>query len=115
MQNPIVSRDMNHYCYEWIEEWCQENGWTDLFVERRNNFWAFPPTAVMPEPIPVQVLRVIKAKKGLTFEERMWSMSALIATVIAVIFSYWLKCPMPLVLAFAFDAVTMAQLEVEDA
>jgi hypothetical protein len=115
MQKPIVSRDMNHYCYEWIEEWCEENGWTDLFVERRNNFWAFPPTAVMPEPIPVPALRVIKAKKGLTFEERMWSMSALIATVLAVVSSYWLKCPMPLVLAFAFDAVTMAHLEVEDA
>ncbi len=54
---------MKHYSDEWIEEWCQENGWTDLFVERSNSYWAFPPGAVMPEPIPAQALRVIKAKK----------------------------------------------------
>lgn len=105
---------MKHYSIEWIEEWCQENGWTDLFVERRNNYWAFPPTAVMPEPIPPKVLSGIKAKKGLTFEERWLSISAVVTTIAAVVSSYFLKCPMPLVLAFAFDAVTMAQLEVED-
>jgi hypothetical protein len=105
---------MKHYSIEWIEEWCQENGWTDLFVERRNNYWAFPPTAVMPEPIPTKVLSVIKAKKGLTCEEKWLSISAVVTTIAAVVSSYLLKCPMPLVLAFAFDAVTMAQLEVED-
>ncbi|MDZ7957197.1 MAG: hypothetical protein RMY34_04730 [Aulosira sp. DedQUE10] len=106
---------MNHYAIEWIETWCLENGWTDLFVERRNNFWAFPPGCVMPEPIPGHVLRLIKAEKGQTFEERLWSMSAIIGTVAAVLSTVFLKCPMPLVLAFAFNAVTVAQLEVEDA
>jgi hypothetical protein len=105
---------MKHYSIEWIEEWCQENGWTDLFVERRNNYWAFPPTAVMPEPIPPKVLNVIKAEKGLTCEERWLSISAVVTTIAAVVSSYLLKCPMPLVFAFAFDAVTMAKLEVED-
>ena len=105
---------MKHYSIEWIEEWCTENGWTDLFIERRNNYWAFPPTAVMPEPIPSKVLNGLKAQKGLTIEERWLSISAVVTTVAAVVSSYLLKCPMPLVLAFAFDALTMAQLEVED-
>jgi hypothetical protein len=106
---------MKHYSVEWIEAWCQENGWTELFIERRDNFWAFPPGGVMPEPIPSHVLKGIKAEKGFTFEERIWSMSAVIGTAIAIATTFILRCPMPLVLAFAFNAVTVAQLELEDA
>lgn len=106
---------MKHYRHEWIEEWCQDNGWTDLFEERCNNYWAFPPGAVIPEPIPTNVLRLIKTQKGLTSQERLWSISAVVGTIAAVVSTYLLKCPMPLVLAFAFDAVTAAQLEIEDA
>jgi hypothetical protein len=105
---------MKHYSLEWIEAWCQENGWTELFVERRNNYWAFPPGGVMPEPIPPHVLRGIKAEKGLTLEERIWSMSAVIGTVVAVVSTFILRCPMPLVFAFAFNAVTVAQFEPEE-
>jgi hypothetical protein len=105
---------MKHYRDEWIQEWCNENGWTDLFIERCDNYWAFPPGAVIPEPIPPQVLRLIKAKKGLTFEERFWSSLAVMGTIAAVVSTYLFRCPMPLVFAFAFDAVTAAQLEVED-
>ncbi len=60
-------------------------------------------------------LEAIKAEKGLTFEERLWSMSAVIGTIIAVLFTFWFQSPMPLVLAFAFNAVTVAQFELEDA
>ena len=60
---------MNHYAAQWIEDWCSENGWTDLFRER-TDYWAFPPNAVMPVPIPTQVLRSIKANRGLCFEEK---------------------------------------------
>jgi hypothetical protein len=31
---------MKKFCTEWIQEWCQENGWTDLFTVRRE-YWAF--------------------------------------------------------------------------
>ncbi|AKG24662.1 hypothetical protein [Calothrix sp. 336/3] len=106
---------MKHYRHEWIEEWCQENGWTDLFEERSNNYWAFPPGAVMPEPIPYQVLRLIKSEKGMTCEERFWSIVAVMATMLGAFVTFWLKCPIPLVAAFALNAVTVAQLEVEDA
>ncbi|NES84916.1 MAG: hypothetical protein F6K10_27840 [Moorea sp. SIO2B7] len=105
---------MKHYCDEWLKEWCQENGWTDLFIEEYNNYWAFPPGGVMPEPIPPKTLRLIKLEKGLCPEERSWLISAVIMSIIAIILSYVLKSPMPLVLAFAFDAITVAKLEVED-
>ncbi|TAE60519.1 MAG: hypothetical protein EAZ76_18985 [Nostocales cyanobacterium] len=106
---------MNHYSLEWIEAWCVENGWTDLFVERRGNYWAFPPGGVMPEPIPVSVLRMIKAENGLTNQEIGWSMTAVAITILSVIYTIMFKCPMPLVFAFAFNAMTVAQLEVEEA
>ncbi|MBD2568997.1 hypothetical protein [Anabaena lutea] len=105
---------MNHYSIKWIEAWCMENGWTDLFVERRGNYWAFPPGGVMPEPIPVHVLRVIKEENGLTNQELFWSITAVVITIVAVIYTFIYKCPMPLVLAFALNAVTVASLENED-
>jgi hypothetical protein len=104
---------MKHYCEEWVQDWCFENGWTDLYVERCH-YWAFPPGAVMPEPIPPRVLRLIKAQKGLSGDERFLSISAVVVTVVAAILSYLLQSPMPIVLAFAFGAVTVALLEVED-
>lgn len=104
---------MKHYCEEWIEEWCQLNGWTDLYAER-SLYWAFPPGAVMPEPIPPQALKLIKAENGLSGEERLWSIAAVVVTVIAAFMSYFLKSPMPMVLAFAFGAITAALLEVEE-
>ena len=38
---------MERYSIQWIEAWCVENGWTDLFIERGGNYWAFPPGGVM--------------------------------------------------------------------
>lgn len=68
----------------------------------------------MPEPIPQTTLRAIKAEKGLCSQERLWSSAAVVLTAIAVLLSYLTKSPMPLVLAFAFDAVTVAKLEVDE-
>lgn len=62
---------MNKFCTEWIQAWCQDNGWTDLFRER-HQYWAFPPNAVIPAPISAQVLQTIKAEKGLSLEEKVW-------------------------------------------
>ncbi len=104
---------MRHFCDQWIQEWCDENGWTDLFIERYNNYWAFPPGAVMPEPIPNKVLRLIKLEKGLCEEEKAWLGVALGFTALAVTLTCFWATPMPIVVAFAFDAFTAAQLEVE--
>lgn len=105
---------MNHYCYTWIEDWCKENGWTDLFVRERKEYWAFPPNAVMPLPVPSQALRLIKAKQGLSPDERKWCLTAIGVSALSALFTYLLQSPMPLVSAFAVCAMIVAQLEVED-
>lgn len=101
---------MNHYSAQWIEEWCQDNGWTDWFQEC-SCYWAFPPNAVMPVPIPAQVLKAIKVEKGLCFEEQVWILAALFSVVIAAIYTYFIASPVPLLAAFAFCAVTVARME----
>lgn len=105
---------IQHFSDNWIKEWCDDNGWTDLFRERYNHYWAFPPGAVMPEPIPSKILKSIKASKGLCGEEKTVLSAAGIASVLAIAWSYYFQTPMPIVFAFAFDAVMMALLEVED-
>ncbi|MEB3149359.1 MAG: hypothetical protein VKL60_10070 [Sphaerospermopsis sp.] len=105
---------INHYYIEWIEDWCAENGWTDLFVERRGNYWAFPPGCVIPEPIPMDTLKLIKQKNGATSEEILISVVAVIITILCATCAFICMSPMPLVVAFAFDAVTVAQLEIEE-
>jgi hypothetical protein len=109
----LREQTMRHFHDEWIQEWCDNHGWTELFRERYNHYWAFPPGAVMPEPIPSKALRVIKSEKGLSSDEQLWLIIALIISISAIALSYFLLCPMPIVFAFAFDAITCAQLEVE--
>lgn len=105
---------MNHYCYAWVEDWCRENGWTELFMRKRNEYWAFPPNAVMPLPIPSQVLRQIKAERGLSVDERFWCITAGAVSVAAAGFSFLAQSPMPLVTAFAFCAMVVAALETDE-
>ena len=105
---------MRHFQDEWIQEWCENNGWTELFAERYNFYWAFPPGAVMPEPIPQKALRLIKTEKGLSSEEQIWLTIAVVVSIFAATSCYFLASPMPIVLAFAFDAIVAAQLEVEE-
>jgi hypothetical protein len=104
---------MNHYCEQWIADWCETNGWTDWFRER-SRYWAFPPNSVMPVPIPKTVLQAIKAEKGLSNEERLWSLSALAVGATAAILGYMSASPMPIVLAFAYCAIVFAGLEDDD-
>ncbi|PSB15079.1 hypothetical protein C7B76_14525 [filamentous cyanobacterium CCP2] len=105
---------MKHYCYNWIQDWCEENGWSDPFLRERREYWAFPPNAVMPLPIPSQALRLIKSRKGLSPDEQKWCIGAIGFTLVASLSSYLLHSPMPLVAAFAFCAMVAAQMEVED-
>jgi hypothetical protein len=101
---------MKRYAIEWVNEWCTENGWTDP-IEECHNFWAFPPGAVMPEPIPVQVLQAIKAKKGLTNEERFCCFGAIAITIISCITTCYSSSPMPMVLSFVLCALIVAQFD----
>lgn len=105
---------MNHYRDEWVQEWCDTHGWTDLFRERLD-YWAFPPNAVMPLPIPMQALQLIKQEKGMSPDEQTWCWLAVALTAFSAASSYFLLSPMPIVAAFAFCAVTAARLDVEEA
>ena len=67
----------------------------------------------MPEPIPQKVMRLIKMEKGLSSNEQSWLIAATVVSAIAIISSYLLMCPMPIVLAFGFDAFTFANMECE--
>jgi hypothetical protein len=104
---------MNHYCEQWIADWCVENGWTDWFREQ-SKYWAFPPNSVMPVPIPTSVLRTIKTEKGLSGDERFWCLTALGSACVAATLGYLMGSPMPLVLAFAYSALVFAHLEDDD-
>jgi hypothetical protein len=103
---------IKHFCDDWIREWCQENGWTDLFMEHYE-YWAFPPGGVMPLPIPKETLLQIKAKKGFSEQEKLWLTITIIASISAAILSYMLNSPMPLVFAFAFVAIIVANFDLE--
>ena len=104
---------MQHFNDEWIQEWCDRNGWTDVFMERYNHYWAFPPNCVMPEPIPQKVMRLIKSEKGLTSDEQKWFSWATVVSLAAVAASFFLATPMPIMFAFAFDAIVVARMECE--
>lgn len=104
---------MKHFHEEWLQEWCDNNGWTDLFAERHNHYWAFPPNGVMPEPIPSKVLITIKKQKGFSEAEKRWTTIAIIMSLVALVASYVTVCPLPIMLAFCFDAVVFALMECE--
>jgi hypothetical protein len=115
LNNKLVEADrsMKHFRDEWINEWCQQNGWTDLVIERQANYWAFPPNAVMPEPIPRKILREIKVEKGMSEQEKSLAFVTSAIALIAVVCSFGFQCPMPLVIAFAFAAIAVPQFEIE--
>ena len=52
-------------------------------------------------------------EKGLSSNEQSWLIAATVVSAIAIISSYLLMCPMPIVLAFGFDAFTFANMECE--
>lgn len=103
---------MKHFSDDWIKEWCHKNGWTDLFIERRD-YWAFPPHGVIPLPIPKETLIEIKAEKGFSPQEKLWLGSAIIITLTAILLTYFLNCPMPLVFAFAFCSIVVGHFDID--
>lgn len=83
-------------------------------MPKRNDYWAFPPNAVMPLPIPTPVLQKIKADKGFSNDEQVWGTLAGLVTALTAGLSYLAHSPMPFVAAFVFCAVVVAGMEVDD-
>jgi hypothetical protein len=103
---------MKHFCDDWIQEWCENNGWSDWFLEHRN-YWAFPPHGVLPLPIPKESLMELKARKGYSLQEKIWLGTIIIVTLMGILSSYFTNSPMPLVFAFAITAIIVADLELD--
>ncbi|NCJ07174.1 hypothetical protein GS597_11790 [Synechococcales cyanobacterium C] len=95
---------------DFVSRWCQENGWTDLFVDHCE-FWAFPPGAVMPLPIPADVMAGYISTRQLPRQEKLLYGVAIGVAAIAATLSFSIKSPMPLVLAFGLCALLIARLD----
>jgi hypothetical protein len=108
--NPLT---INPYHEEWIADWCADHGWTDWFQEQRS-YWAFPPHSVMAVPIPSTVLRTIKTERGMSGDERHWTMMAWLGVLLGGVLSYEIASPLPLLLAFAFGAIVAARMEEDE-
>ncbi|MGB0561329.1 MAG: hypothetical protein ACPGVO_05945 [Spirulinaceae cyanobacterium] len=104
---------MQHYSEQWLHDWCDKQGWTDLFQERPNHYWAFPPGAVMPEPIPPKVLRQIKQTRGWCAQERRLIAIGWLVAVVSLLVTGLMRSPLPLMFVFIDGAVVSALLEVE--
>jgi hypothetical protein len=104
---------MLKYSQEFALTWCNDNGWTDFFVEQYR-YWAFPPGAVMPLPLPNAALKLLPAKqKVLTLQERLLYAATLMCTLASAFLTYWWRSPMPMTVGFMVCAIMVALLEDE--
>ncbi|MEM9136046.1 MAG: hypothetical protein AAGB01_01670, partial [Cyanobacteria bacterium P01_F01_bin.42] len=83
---------MTHPLYPYLMQWCQENGWTDLFVERYE-FWAFPPGSVLPLPLPNSVLEDIHSRHYGSLKYSLSYAGVLLGTGIALALSILARSP----------------------
>jgi hypothetical protein len=104
---------MVKYSQEFAIAWCQENGWTDFFTAQYR-YWAFPPGAVMPLPLPAAALQILNTPKVLTAKAKLAYGIAVMAGLVAILGTYWLNSPMPLVLGFATCAISFAAIDDEN-
>lgn len=108
---PVMAMDrpssLLKYSYKAALMWCQEHGWTDLFIEQYQ-YWAFPPGGVMPLPLPSQALQPIELPTVTTPQQRFLQLLALAVAFAATGISCWFQSPMPLVVGFGACALLIA-------
>lgn len=98
--------------YDLIEQWCQTNGWTDIFFEHYR-YWAFPPHAVMPLPVPIQSSADLRPRELSPLARRLNALAIFVALA-AIPLSYFSQSPMPLVFAFLAGAIAVGLQDEED-
>jgi hypothetical protein len=96
----------------YVRGWCQANGWTDLFVDHYQ-YWAFPPGAVMPLPVPATVLSAFQHDSQPVKSAQVVYGLLILASGVAMVWSGLQHSPMPLVLAFCMSAIAVAFLDTE--
>jgi hypothetical protein len=106
IQEIVISRVLHQY----IQQWCQEHGWTDLFVEQRQ-FWAFPPGSVLPVPVPTHALEGFYRTYEMSPQVGLLNLSSITITLVAVLLTVVTLSPVPLLIAFGYCAIAVALLE----
>uniref|UniRef100_B8HUG5 Uncharacterized protein n=1 Tax=Cyanothece sp. (strain PCC 7425 / ATCC 29141) TaxID=395961 RepID=B8HUG5_CYAP4 len=101
---------MLKYSREFALNWCEANGWTDFFTEQYR-YWAFPPGAVMPLPLPPQALQIVSEEKILNWKERLLYTATVVCTGVTAGTTCWLRSPLPLTFAFVFCAIAVVLVE----
>jgi hypothetical protein len=103
---------MPRVLYRHIQQWCQEHGWTDLFIEQRQ-FWAFPPGSFIPVPIPASAIKHFYAQHYSSPQAKILSLSVVGVALGAVMTTALTLSPIPLLLGFGCCAIAVALLEPE--
>jgi hypothetical protein len=98
--------------HQYIQQWCQEHGWTDLFVEQRQ-FWAFPPGSVLPVPVPTRALEGFYNEREMTPQVGLLNLCSIGVALCAILLTVITLSPVPLLAAFGCCAIAVALLEEE--
>lgn len=99
--------------YEKVLDWCNQNGWTDLFVECYR-YWAFPPGGVIPEPLPADVVGSFASERSLSTEAKCWYGATILTATLAAFASFYWNSMMPVTTVFVFAALVLAKLDEEE-
>lgn len=101
---------MTHPLYPYLSQWCRDNGWTDLFVERYQ-FWAFPPGSVLPLPLPSAVLEDIHSQHYHRLKYSVSYAAIVVGIMLATGLSVLAHSPMPVIAMFAVSAIAVGILD----
>jgi len=106
MKSEITTTPILKYSWDVAWAWCQENGWTDLFIEQYR-LWAFPPGGVMPLPLPEGALQEISLSSELSPRQVMSQALVFAAAVGSILTSFATHSPIALVVGFAACAIAV--------
>jgi hypothetical protein len=99
---------MSKVPYEYLQRWCQDHGWTDLFIEQYQ-FWAFPPGSVLPLPIPAYAFDGFQQRLS---RRSFWlNAAAIILTLSGICLTALTSSPIPLLSAFVVSTMAVALME----
>ncbi len=106
MKSSITATPILKYSLEVARAWCQENGWSDLFIEQYR-LWAFPPGGVMPLPLPECALQEVNFDAALTSRQVLSQALVFTAAISSILTSFATHSPVVLVVGFAACALAV--------
>lgn len=106
MKSSFTSPPILKYSLDVARAWCQENGWTDLFIEQYR-LWAFPPGGVMPLPLPQSALQEVQLDASLSPRQVLSQSLVFAAAISSILTSFATHSPVVLVVGFAASALAV--------